>query len=107
MTVYELLCTLIAIGGLIIAGLTLFHTRKKDEVDSANDLSDWKIAEAEWRGNVNGKLDSILGIEPRVTKLEDDMGKVKSKVEFHDKSITRAHERMDKAFGGRDERKVM
>ncbi|MHC1722578.1 hypothetical protein [Aminipila terrae] len=53
------------------------------------------VGDAEWRGAINGKLDAILGIDKRVTALENEVkehGKAIAKVEESAKS---AHHRID------------
>lgn len=50
---------------------------------------------AEWRGSVNGKLDSILGLTNRVDDLEDTVQEHEIKISKLQDSTRRAHERMD------------
>lgn len=48
------------------------------------------INDAEWKGQVNAKLDGILGIR-------SDMDEISKQVREHDKQITSARERADSA----------
>lgn len=51
--------------------------------------------DSEWRGNVNGKLDAILGIDKRVDRLEDKVEKQGKEIVEVDQSIKSAHRRLD------------
>lgn len=80
----------IAIIGSVV-GVTGFFSGK-DEVHNRA---------AEWRGEVNGKLDSILKLSPRVDDLEETVTEHEYAIRKLEDSSKRAHERIDDIKGGR------
>lgn len=80
----------IAIIGCVIGVIGFFNGR-----DESHNRS------AEWRGEVNGKLDSILKLSPRVDDLEETVTEHEYKIRKLEDSSTRAHERIDNLKGGR------
>lgn len=87
---YEVLYLVIAIIGCIVGVVGIISGQKKDV-----------SKEAEWKGTINGKLDAILGIDTRVTKLEEKVENHEVKISFLEKSEKRIHERLDAQFGER------
>lgn len=83
---------LIAVIGCIVGVYGVVSTR--DKHNEAN---------AVWRGEVNGKLDALLGIESRVKTLEDKVTLHETKISFIEKSNKRLHERLDEQIIMRDE----
>lgn len=88
----------IAIIGSVIGVIGFFTGREKASNEEVKEA-------AEWRGNVNGKLDSILGLTNRVDDLEEAVQEHEFKIRKLEDSSGRAHERLDRYFGGRDDRK--
>ena len=78
----------IAIIGSVIGVIGFFSGREKTAKEEVKEA-------AEWRGNVNGKLDSILGLTNRVDCLEDKVEEHEVKISKLQDSTKRAHERMD------------
>lgn len=61
---------------------------------------DGKICDdAEWRGSVNGKLDSILGIQKHVDRIENDVRQLGERVAKNEASAASAHKRLDRMEG--------
>jgi len=90
MTGSEEILFAIAIIGSVICVLTFFFSRTKD----SNEF-------AEWRGSVNAKLDSILGLGERIEKLEETVQEHDINISKLQDSSIRAHERLDNIVGER------
>lgn len=88
MTGTESIALAIAIIGCVIGVVGFFAGREKSTKEEVKEA-------AEWRGNVNGKLDSILGLTNRVDNLEDKVEEHEVKISKLQDSTKRAHERMD------------
>ena len=88
--VRDVLLLIIAIVGSVITVTTFFNGK-----DEAHNRA------AEWRGEVNGKLDSILKLSPRVDDLEETVTEHEYAIRKLEDSSKRAHERIDDIKGGR------
>ncbi len=65
---------------------------------------DTKIAaDAEWKGNVNAKLDVIVGIKENVEEIEKKFNDLTIRVKGVEESAKQAHLRINE-LGGRNER---
>lgn len=53
------------------------------------------IGDAEWRGCINGKLDSILGIQKDVERVEDTVRAQGERIAKVESSTASAHKRLD------------
>lgn len=61
---------------------------------------DGKISnDAEWKGSVNGKLDSILGIQHDVDRIEGDVRAQGERIAKVEASSASAHKRIDSLEG--------
>ncbi|MDD4564755.1 MAG: hypothetical protein PHE79_04690 [Eubacteriales bacterium] len=65
-------------------------------------LSGWLMAregrisnDGEWRGTVNAKLDTILGINAKVEKVEADLREHEGRLSKVEGSASSAHKRLD------------
>lgn len=56
--------------------------------------------DAEWRGQVNGKLDDIMGIRKDVDKLGEKMDHQGERIAVVEASAKSAHKRLDEHIGG-------
>lgn len=56
--------------------------------------------DAEWRGEVNGKLDGIMGIRGQVDKLDEKVDKQGERIAGVEASAKAAHKRLDEHIGG-------
>lgn len=81
---YIAISTLIAIVGCFVALAGWLKNRDS----KIND-------DAEWRGCVNGKLDSILGIQKHVDRIECDVRQLGERVAKTEASAASAHKRLD------------
>ena len=93
----EAIALSIAIIGCVIGVVGFFSGKEKnskEEVEKA----------AEWRGSVNGKLDSILGLTGRVEGLEETVQEHEVKISKLQDSSMRAHERLDAHIDGHPDR---
>ena len=93
MTGTESILFAVAIIGSVIGIIGFFSGREKTAKDEVKEA-------AEWRGNVNGKLDSILGLTNRVEVLEDKVEDHEIKISKLQDQSTRAHERLDLHIDG-------
>ena len=60
-------------------------------------------ADAVWRGEVNGKLDGIMGIRVQVDKLDEKVDRQGERIAIVEASAKSAHKRTDEHIGGRHE----
>jgi hypothetical protein len=56
---------------------------------------------AEWRGEVNGKLDGIMGIRSQVDKLDERVNEQGERIAVVEASAKSAHHRLDEHLEGR------
>lgn len=90
-----LLSTTVIACVIAVIGFFSGHEKSsKEEVEKA----------AEWRGNVNGKLDTILGLTHRVEGLEETVHEHGAQISKLQDSSKRAHERLDAHIGGHADR---
>ncbi|GAB1476257.1 hypothetical protein MASR2M70_10910 [Bacillota bacterium] len=54
------------------------------------------MGDAEWKGEINAKLDVILGINPRIDKMEEKIEKHETAIEILKGKADSAHLRLDK-----------
>ena len=81
---YIAISTLIAIVGCFVALAGWLKNR------------DGKISDdAEWKGSVNSKLDSILGLQKNVDKIEGEARQLSERIAKAEASIAAAHKRLD------------
>lgn len=60
-------------------------------------------ADSVWRGEVNGKLDGIMGIRVQVDKLDEKVERQTERIAIVESSAKSAHKRLDEHIGGRHE----
>ena len=82
--------TIIAVVGCLVGLAGWLRNRDKQTTE-----------DAEWRGQVNAKLDVIVGIRNDVDDLDEKVGKLTERVVGAEKSVASAHKRLDEHFGGR------
>lgn len=68
-----------------VLGVVSFFTKKDDRL----------IADATWKGEVNGKLDAILAVGQKVEKVERDMKDLSIKMGKVESKADSAHYRID------------
>lgn len=97
MTATEAIALCIAIIGCVVGVVGFFSGHEKTSKDEVEKV-------AEWRGSVNGKLDSILGLTNRVDNLEETVQEHEVKISKLQDQSTRAHERLDAHIDGHPDR---
>ncbi|MDE6635949.1 MAG: hypothetical protein K2K09_05010, partial [Lachnospiraceae bacterium] len=55
-------------------------------------------ADAEWRGQVNGKLDVIVGIRNDVDRMDEKLADYGERISKVEASVKQAHKRLDDYF---------
>lgn len=78
------IATVIAVIGCIVGVAGWFLNRDKR-------LS----ADAEWRGQVNGKLDIIVGIRNDVDRMDEKLSDYGERISKVEASVKQAHKRLD------------
>lgn len=99
MTQTETILLIIAIIGCLIGVIGFFSGKEKTTKEEVKE-------ESEWRGSVNGKLDSILGLTNRVDDLEDTVQEHELKISKLQDKADRAHERLDAHLDGHPDRHI-